>query len=72
MYYEPDLRKTEVLPFGPRQYDPNDETRNSLLTDDYMRAVSMQIDAVEGNETIEEAETVGEPGAAEEPIAVPE
>ena len=72
MYYEPDLRKTEVLPFGPRQYDPNDETRNSLLTDDYMRAVSMQIDAVEGNETIEETETVGEPGAAEEPIAVPE
>ena len=72
MYYEPDLRKTEVLPFGPRQYDPTDEKRNSLLTDDYMRAVSMQIDAVEGNGTFEEAETVGEPGAAEEPIAVPE
>jgi hypothetical protein len=55
MYYEPDLRKTEVLTFGARQYDPNDEKRNATLFTDYMEAVAEQINKVEGqNAEVEE------------------
>ncbi len=76
MYYEPDLRKTEILPFGPRQYDPNNTVRNAALFTDYMEAVSEQINKVEGqtnDELVEEVEvTETEPAGNIEPGEIPQ
>ena len=75
MYYEPDLRKTEVLTFGARQYDPNDEKRNATLFTDYMEAVAEQINKVEGqNAEVEEVteDIELDPGEIIEPSEVPQ
>jgi hypothetical protein len=76
MYYEPDLRKTEVLNFGARQYDLNDEKRNATLFTDYMEAVAEQINKVEGqtnDELVEEVEvTETEPAGNIEPGEIPQ
>jgi hypothetical protein len=76
MYYEPDLRKTQILPFGPRQYDPNDTERNAALFTDYMEAVAEQINKVEGQtneELVEEVEVPeAEPAGNIEPGEIPQ